>query len=54
MTRFKTLKEFDEFCDNSMFCICNRLMTGLHMQSCRKLTNERIKVIEREKRGGEK
>ncbi|MEK6879061.1 MAG: hypothetical protein AABY22_05605 [Nanoarchaeota archaeon] len=44
MTRIKTIKELDEFCDNSMFCICGRLMTGLHMDGCSKLNNLKKKL----------
>ncbi len=47
MTRFKTLKEFNDFKDNAMFCLCGRLMTGLHMQGCNKLKKEEVKVIKR-------
>lgn len=34
---FKNLKEFEMYCDKSMFCVCGRLMTGLHMSNCLKL-----------------
>ncbi len=49
MTRFKTSEEFEMFKDTSMFCLCGRLMTGLHMMGCRRLTKEEIKIREREK-----
>ena len=35
--RFKDLEELEHFKDTSMFCVCGKLMTGLHMQGCRKL-----------------
>lgn len=44
MTRFKTIKELEEFEDNSMFCLCGTLMTGLHMQGCSKLHKARRKL----------
>lgn len=34
---FKNREEFEKFCDKSMFCVCGRLMTGLHMENCSKL-----------------
>ncbi len=34
---FKNLKEFEKYCDTSMFCVCGRLMTGFHMSGCSKL-----------------
>ena len=49
--RFKTKEDFDKFCDTTVFCVCRRLMTGMHMQVCNKL---RIARIELEKRIEEK
>lgn len=49
MTRFKTIEELEKYKNESMFCLCKRLMTGLHMQNCRKLWKEEIKVRERMK-----
>lgn len=43
--KFKNIEEFNKFCDTSMICVCGRLMTGLHMSSCRKLANIRIQLI---------
>lgn len=52
-TRFNNLKEFEDFCDNSVFCCCGKLMTGLHMGGCRKLAKIRsqlkVKKLEGEK-----
>ncbi len=45
MIAFKNIKEFNKFCDESMFCVCGNLMTGLHMSGCRKLAKIRIKLI---------
>lgn len=44
MTRFKTKEEFETFCDTSMKCLCGRLMTGLHMNSCYKVKQQRAKL----------
>ena len=43
--QFKSLKDFDKFCNESMLCVCGRLMTGLHMSGCRKLAKIRMKLI---------
>ena len=43
---FKTTEEFEKFCDESWICVCGRLMTGLHMSSCRKLHKIRSKLME--------
>lgn len=40
MTRFKTLDELKHFEDTSSICLCKRLMTGLHMQTCRLLRKQ--------------
>lgn len=37
MSQFKNKKEFDDFCDRSMWCVCGKLMTGFHISGCRKL-----------------
>lgn len=50
--QFKNLEEFNKFCDESMFCVCGALMTGLHMSGCRKLAKIRNRLIEERK--GEK
>lgn len=39
MTRFKTKEEFQRFLDNSMFCLCGRLLTGLHEMGCKKISD---------------
>ena len=41
---FKNIEEFNKFCDESMFCVCGRLMTGLHMSGCRKLRKIEIEL----------
>lgn len=46
---FKNLEEFNKFCDTSMWCVCGRLMTGLHMSGCRKLAKIRVRLTEKEK-----
>ena len=43
-----TIKEFQKFCDESMFCVCGRLMTGLHMNGCAKLRKLENKIKEKE------
>jgi len=45
---FKTYEEFQRFCDTGMFCICGRLMTGLHMDGCLKLRAMKMKLKKRE------
>lgn len=47
--RFKSIKEFEKFCDESLFCVCGRLMTGLHMMGCRKLNKIRLEILKRAK-----
>lgn len=54
MSRFKNLEEFNKFCDESMWCVCGRLMTGLHMQGCRQLAKVRNALVLKEKRNQEK
>ena len=49
--KFKSLEEFNKFCDESMFCVCGRLMTGLHMSGCRRLWGIRIKLVEEKMKG---
>jgi hypothetical protein len=50
MSKFKTLKELKDFEDTSMWCVCGKLMTGLHMSGCGKLRKIRndLMVIEDE------
>jgi len=40
MTKFKTVEEWKGFCNNNMFCICGKLMTGLHMRNCRRVREQ--------------
>ena len=47
MTKFKTLKEFEDYKENAMFCLCKRLMTGLHMTSCNRLKKEEERIKKR-------
>lgn len=47
MTKFKTMKEFENFKNNAIVCLCNRLMTGLHMLNCNKLKKEEQKIRDR-------
>ncbi|KKN67137.1 hypothetical protein LCGC14_0464840 [marine sediment metagenome] len=54
MVLFKTIEDFDKFCDESMFCVCKRLMTGLHMQGCNKLAKTRFTLEERLRVRGER
>jgi hypothetical protein len=49
--KFKDLKEFNKFCDESMLCVCGNLMTGLHMMGCRSL--RKIENALKEKQKGE-
>lgn len=35
--KFDSREELEKFKDTSMWCVCNRLMTGLHMMGCSKL-----------------
>ena len=49
MMKFTNLEEFNKFCDESMFCICGELMTGLHMSGCQRLRRIRNKLVEQEK-----
>jgi len=48
--KFKNMAEFNKFCDESMWCVCGRLMTGLHMSGCRKLREMRIRIEKREQK----
>uniref|UniRef100_A0A6M3IRK3 Uncharacterized protein n=1 Tax=viral metagenome TaxID=1070528 RepID=A0A6M3IRK3_9ZZZZ len=50
MRTFSSLEEFNKFCDESMFCVCGNLMTGLHMSGCRRLAKMRVKLIEKDKK----
>lgn len=45
MAQFKNIEEFNKFCDESIVCICGRLMTGLHMSGCAKLKKMRSKLL---------
>lgn len=47
--QFKSLDDFNKFCDESMFCVCGNLMTGLHMSGCRRLAKIRNKLVEKDK-----
>lgn len=47
--KFKTVMELESFKDTSMWCVCGRLMTGLHMNSCHKLHKLEAKLKELEK-----
>ena len=49
MTRFKTEKEFQDFLDNSLACLCGRLLTGLHESRCRKISLEWIRLKKQSK-----
>lgn len=40
MTRFKTKEEFQKFLDNENFCLCGKLLTGLHESNCVKIRKE--------------
>ena len=40
MTQFKTKDSFQAFLDEAMFCMCGRLLTGFHMQSCSRIGKE--------------
>jgi len=48
--KFKTMEEFEKFCDTAMLCVCGRLMTGLHMSGCTKLRKARLELQERLKK----
>lgn len=50
MTRFKTEKAFEDFCDTSMWCICGKLMTGLHMISCQRVRAQRERLKKKVKK----
>ena len=41
MTRTK--EEWESFKDNSIWCLCGKLMTGRHMASCSKVKKEDAK-----------
>jgi hypothetical protein len=43
--KFKNIDEFNKFCDESMFCVCGNLMTGLHMSGCRRLNKIKIQLL---------
>ena len=45
---FKDMEEFNKFCDESMICVCGRLMTGLHMSGCKKLAKMRLALQKHE------
>lgn len=47
--KFKTLEELKKFEDTSMWCVCGRLMTGLHMQGCSKLKKLRESLSKKNK-----
>lgn len=40
---FETEAEWRRFCDESMYCICGKLMTGLHMRICARVKKEDAK-----------
>jgi len=44
-TVFKDKEELDKFCNESMFCVCGSLMTGLHMGNCQKLRRIKAKYL---------
>jgi len=44
----KTLTELEEFKDTSMWCVCGKLMTGLHMMHCTKLRKLEQKIRAKE------
>ena len=48
--KFKDMVEFNKFCDESMWCVCGKLMTGLHMSGCRKLAKEKMRIIKQEQK----
>jgi len=48
LTKFKTLGELEKFKDTSMWCLCGRLMTGLHMQNCNKLRKKETELKKKE------
>lgn len=54
MKKFKDMKEFEHFCDTSMWCVCGRLMTGLHMQGCRRLAKIRVSLMEKKEAGNDR
>ncbi len=41
--RFKTKKEFQQFLDYSIKCVCGGLLTGLHELTCPQI--QKLKVI---------
>jgi len=45
--KFKTIKELEIYKDTAPFCLCGRLMTGLHMQNCNKLRKEEARLLEK-------
>lgn len=50
MTRFKTMQEFQEFCDTSYTCVCGYMLTGLHERYCKKLRKHFIRLEEKERK----
>jgi hypothetical protein len=46
MIKFESLQELEKFKDLSMMCVCGKLMTGLHMNSCSKLKKEELRLKE--------
>jgi len=48
--KFKTREELEKFKDESMFCVCGRLMTGLHMSGCAKLRKAELQFIKEAER----
>jgi hypothetical protein len=49
--KFKDMAEFNKFCNESMFCVCGNLMTGLHMRGCQRLNKIRVQLLTKNKDG---
>lgn len=41
--KFHNKEEFQNFLEHSMWCVCGRLLTGLHEMTCPKI--QKLKVI---------
>ena len=48
MTKFKTVRELEKYMDTAIVCLCGRLTSGRHMQACKKLRNQQLKLERKE------